>query len=47
MSEFNRKYALRDSGEEGDREETVAEYELLAELAGHFVIPQFNDGPFD
>ncbi|CRG89677.1 hypothetical protein PISL3812_06716 [Talaromyces islandicus] len=42
----HKAYALGDLEEDGDREETVADYELLAELAGHFVIPEFKDGPF-
>jgi hypothetical protein len=45
MAELNRKFALGDPEEE-DRDETVADYELLAELAEHFVIPEFEHGPF-
>lgn len=44
MAEFNRKYAVVAMVQ--NREELVADYELLAELADHFVIPEFKDGPF-
>jgi hypothetical protein len=46
MAELNRKYAVGDPEEEVDRDKTVADYELFAELADHFVIPEFKDGPF-
>ncbi|KAH8704834.1 hypothetical protein BGW36DRAFT_421425 [Talaromyces proteolyticus] len=46
IAELNRKYALGDPDEEEDRDETVADYELLAELAEHFVVPEFANGPF-
>ena len=46
MTELNRKFALGDPEEEGDREETVADYELLAELMDTFVIKNLANGPF-
>lgn len=46
MAELNRKSALEDPEEEGDRDVTVAEYELLAELADKIIIKEFESGPF-
>jgi hypothetical protein len=46
MAELNRKFALGDPEEEGSKEETVVDYELLAELVDSFVIQDFASGPF-
>lgn len=46
MAELNRKSALEDPEEEGDRDVTVAEYELLAELSDKIIIKEFESGPF-
>lgn len=46
MAELNRTVGIEDPEEQGDRAEIVAEYELLAELAEHFVIREFSQGPF-
>ena len=46
MAELNRKFALEDPEEEFDRDVTVAEYELLAELSENIIIEKFQDGPF-
>lgn len=46
MAELNRKSALEDPEEEGDRDVTVAEYELLAELSDKIIVDEFKSGPF-
>lgn len=46
MTELNRKFALEDPEEEDNREEIVADYELLAELLDNFVIKDLANGPF-
>ncbi|OQD77545.1 hypothetical protein PENDEC_c002G04149 [Penicillium decumbens] len=46
MAESNRKSAVEDPEEEEDRDVTVAEYELLAELSMDIVVEEFQNGPF-
>ncbi|RJE18528.1 hypothetical protein PHISCL_09132 [Aspergillus sclerotialis] len=46
MAELNRKFSLEDPEEEGDRDVTVAEYELLAELSDKIIVDEFKSGPF-
>jgi hypothetical protein len=46
ISRLNRKFAIEDPEEEGDRDESVAEYELLAEMAPKIVVKGFENGPF-
>jgi hypothetical protein len=45
ISRLNRKYALEDPDDE-DKDETIAEYEVLAEMTSKMVIDEFENGPF-
>lgn len=46
MAELNRNFALKDPELESDREATLADYELLAELSGKIVVEEYRNGPF-
>ena len=46
ISQLNRQFTLEDPEEEGDRDESVAEYELLAEFAPKIVVEEYANGPF-
>ncbi|KAK2754782.1 hypothetical protein FQN54_006675 [Arachnomyces sp. PD_36] len=46
MASLNRRYALVDPDEDDTRDETVAQYEILTELAPRIISKTFNKGPF-
>lgn len=45
-TELNQTCALQDSEEEDERDRTVTEYELLAELSDKIIAKEFRSGPF-
>lgn len=44
IAELKRKSALQDPEEESDRDITVAEYEILAELSDNIIVEKFRSG---
>lgn len=46
MTELNRKSALNVLEDEGEKDEILADYEILAEFADVIAIEEFRNGPF-